>query len=220
MPVGQRGCTRPSKSHFQCNSSRWITLFCLAHLQISADYSPSTCPNGLAGVADASVCCSEECGQCGGSGCGSITGTGGPSSCCAATILASGVSCDQTGQAPCIMSPGSYTPAPVVPGQPQATVAPIATPGTMFSAAPTVVGQTASPAVDTIAPSMGTLAPGATLSPSLEPADGSRGGLGSVAPTGAPAEDTAGASGTSAGRVVTVAALAGGAFAMFAASHN
>jgi len=66
-----------------------------------------TCEDGLIGNSfingifiEGNICCTEECGECGGSSCSS----NGPSSeCCSGTIYSSGVSCDES-SAPCIIS--------------------------------------------------------------------------------------------------------------------
>lgn len=70
----------------------------------------STCDNGMTGVqdSDTDVCCPLECGTlCGGEGCGSIPGVD-SSQCCAAAIILSSQSCDQTGQAPCIQTTSEF----------------------------------------------------------------------------------------------------------------
>lgn len=83
--------------------------------------APSTCSNGMPGVADGSVCCKEECGQCGGDGCGVNNGA---SDCCPGTIIeeANGATCDEIGAAPCVMD--GFTPAPVNPAN-EGTAAPV-----------------------------------------------------------------------------------------------
>ncbi|CAN0530896.1 unnamed protein product, partial [Scytosiphon promiscuus] len=55
------------------------------------------------GVADGDACCAEACNVCGGVSCGTIAGTNGAADCCSGVILASGVLCDETAAAPCIM---------------------------------------------------------------------------------------------------------------------
>lgn len=81
--------------------------------------SPSTpqadavCSNGIAGVQATSVdvCCVEACGQCGGPGCdpgNSSTLTA--ADCCSSEIEQSGVLCDVTGTAPCIITTGEQNP--------------------------------------------------------------------------------------------------------------
>lgn len=73
----------------------------------------SICPNGLAGIQDDTVCCAEGCdGVCGGLGCDEVPFTNGATDCCSATILDSGVSCDDGVEAPCIMVDGTYTDFP------------------------------------------------------------------------------------------------------------
>lgn len=61
-----------------------------------------TCSNGIEGVDNnGAACCSLSCGTCGGRGCGSRPG--GSSECCRGRIKASGVYCDDSGAAPCII---------------------------------------------------------------------------------------------------------------------
>lgn len=60
--------------------------------------------------------CAENCGQCGGAGCGAIPGTAGPDACCSTSIAANGTSCQNAGAAPCIITDWVNTPAPVVIG--------------------------------------------------------------------------------------------------------
>ncbi|CAN0398167.1 unnamed protein product, partial [Discosporangium mesarthrocarpum] len=74
--------------------------------------APSSCSNGIPGVQNNQYCCKEECGSCGGVGCGTIPGTGGSSSCCPSTIELSGKIC---GDAPCIIEGYTPTPAPKIP---------------------------------------------------------------------------------------------------------
>lgn len=195
----------------------------------------STCPNGLAGVQDDTVCCAEACdGVCGGVGCGGIPFTNGASDCCSATILASGVSCGDGVEAPCIMVNGTYTEFPTAAPLPGATIAPTAgSRGGSFSMAPTVFGQTAAPTAGSRGIDFGTGVPTAAPTTSDEvtteaPTAATRGGFGSTAPTTMPftvapsaAPPTSGAaSPASAGGLVTLAAMAGGVFAIFAAARN
>lgn len=67
------------------------------------------CTGGIDGVQSTSldVCCTAECGTCGGPGCtpantSSLTAL----DCCATEIVDSGVLCSETGTAPCILSTG------------------------------------------------------------------------------------------------------------------
>lgn len=216
------------------------------------------CPNGLAGVQDDTVCCAETCnGQCGGEGCGAILGTNGPSDCCSATILMSGVMCDQGVEAPCIMVNGTYTDAPAaapinpilgVPATPSPSVGSRAI---EFSVAPTAVDMIGSSVAPTATPTAGdrailmptdvpTAAPTDGMLSSMEtsaPTSGSRdGNFGSVSPTTtgtpipseltddindftAPPASTSGAPRASTGSLVTLAAIAGGIFAVNAARN-
>jgi hypothetical protein len=59
--------------------------------------SDPTCVNG---IIKNNICCASSCGQCGGSGCSSLTG--GASKCCTSTIANSGISCNNA-IAPCIL---------------------------------------------------------------------------------------------------------------------
>ncbi|CAN0202574.1 unnamed protein product, partial [Ascophyllum nodosum] len=60
-----------------------------------------TCRNELPGVQSGDVCCSAECGTCGGTGCSGRPG--GRDECCVGTISSSGVLCSESGAAPCIV---------------------------------------------------------------------------------------------------------------------
>lgn len=67
------------------------------------------CSNGLEGIQSTSddVCCVEGCGVCGGVGCtpantSSLTAA----DCCASEIIESGVFCETSGAAPCIVTTG------------------------------------------------------------------------------------------------------------------
>eukprot|EP00752_Nemacystus_decipiens_P009057 g8086.t2 len=77
-------------------------------------FAASTCSNGLAGVQDENVCCAENCGQCGGVGCGTIPGTGGSEACCSNTIAVNGTDCLDAQASPCIISDWVPTPSPTV----------------------------------------------------------------------------------------------------------
>ena len=72
------------------------------------------CGNGIAGIRSedgtGDVCCLEECGVCGGSGCGSAAGPGFDTShCCVSVILAAGATCSETGAAPCVIDDGEVS---------------------------------------------------------------------------------------------------------------
>lgn len=58
--------------------------------------------------------CAENCGQCGGVGCGTIPGTGGSEACCSSTISVNGTDCLDTQAAPCIIGDWVPTPSPTV----------------------------------------------------------------------------------------------------------
>ena len=71
-----------------------------------ASASPETaCSNGIAGVEASGMCCTLGCGTCGGPGCGSRGAADGLTAedCCAWRIRDSGVFCDVSGTAPCII---------------------------------------------------------------------------------------------------------------------
>jgi len=106
-----------------------VDILCGCGETPSPTVTPSTCTNGLAGVQDpdTDVCCPLVCGEiCGGVGCGSIPFTNGASDCCSTTIIASGVSCGDGVEAPCIITefptmaptptvePTVPTPSPIV----------------------------------------------------------------------------------------------------------
>ncbi|CAN0481648.1 unnamed protein product, partial [Hapterophycus canaliculatus] len=62
----------------------------------------STCIDGVSGILSPDgYCCTLSCGTCGGGGCHSRPG--GVSSCCGSQILSSGVMCDESEEAPCIV---------------------------------------------------------------------------------------------------------------------
>ena len=90
-----------------CNPS--VDAFCTCDSVPSPSPSPSdpTCQNGIIGNSfingvsiEGNICCTEECGECGGSSCSS---NGPPSECCSGTIFSNGVSCDES-SAPCVIS--------------------------------------------------------------------------------------------------------------------
>lgn len=85
--------------------------------------APSTCSNGIPGVSTGNVCCKENCGLCGGEGCGAVDGTNGASDCCPDTIIeeSGGVFCGDA-DAPCVME--GFTPSPVNPAS-EGTAAPV-----------------------------------------------------------------------------------------------
>lgn len=69
------------------------------------------CSNGLEGVQSTSndVCCVDGCGVCGGVGCTPAnTSALTAGDCCASEIVESGVFCDVSGAAPCIVTTGKY----------------------------------------------------------------------------------------------------------------
>ncbi|CAM9759794.1 unnamed protein product [Ascophyllum nodosum] len=75
-----------------------------------ASASPETaCSNGIAGVEASGMCCTLGCGTCGGPGCGSRGAADGLTAedCCAWRIRDSGVFCDVSGTAPCIIDSSS-----------------------------------------------------------------------------------------------------------------
>ena len=73
----------------------------------------SNCSNGLNGLEDTNgtVCCSDMCDFCGGSGCGNIAGTT-ANDCCVLRILNSSQYCGDDVVAPCILVNGTNTAAP------------------------------------------------------------------------------------------------------------
>lgn len=87
----------------------------------------SVCSNGFPGVQDEAACCAENCGQCGGAGCGTLNGTGGTDFCCSSSIIANGTSCSVTLEAPCFIEDWVPTPSPTE----LITAAPV---GELFSA--------------------------------------------------------------------------------------
>lgn len=65
-----------------------------------------TCSNGISGVEAAGVCCKEECGTCGGTGCSTRVPGFGQYDCCVGRIVETGVLCSESGDAPCIVDEG------------------------------------------------------------------------------------------------------------------
>lgn len=68
-----------------------------------------TCDGGIEGVQSTSldVCCVADCGVCGGVGCTPAnTSTLTAGDCCTTEISESGVFCDVSGAAPCILTTG------------------------------------------------------------------------------------------------------------------
>ena len=81
----------------------------LAGRQLQA--SDGGCGGGIAGVrsndGEGNICCVEECGVCGGTGCSTAGGDGyDHTHCCVTSIESSGLMCDETGAAPCILEDG------------------------------------------------------------------------------------------------------------------
>lgn len=65
------------------------------------------CADGIAGIRFGDVCCVEKCGTCGGTGCATVGGSyHGADECCAAAIMESGVSCNDSRAAPCMLIRG------------------------------------------------------------------------------------------------------------------
>ncbi|CAM9946003.1 unnamed protein product [Ascophyllum nodosum] len=64
----------------------------------------SGCGSGISGIKSGrgEICCVKGCGKCGGSGCGAIDGYT-ADECCEGNIESSGVLCEDTGEAPCII---------------------------------------------------------------------------------------------------------------------
>ncbi len=64
-----------------------------------------TCSNGISGIEHNGACCPVGCGRCGGSGCATraIDIGLGKFDCCVGKIKKKGVSCDESGEAPCFV---------------------------------------------------------------------------------------------------------------------
>ncbi|CAN0387457.1 unnamed protein product, partial [Laminaria digitata] len=62
----------------------------------------TTCGNGLVGLenGEITVCCDSACGQCGGPGCGDVSGLS-VDDCCVDAIEENGQLCSETNSAPC-----------------------------------------------------------------------------------------------------------------------
>lgn len=163
---------------------------------------PSTCAEGLPGVANGNICCAEECGQCGGDGCSNVPGTEGDSECCTGAIEEAGVICGEGGAvAPCIMSSPApavtpTTPLPVssptpppseAPETPRPTPPPDApTPAPVPETPAPTAGATADVGMPTAAPE--TPPPSATEPPS---ASGDSAPAPTISPSGTPAPEAA-----------------------------
>ena len=78
-----------------CESGESLPL----EVSFSCGCTDHTCEFGI--IKD-NICCSAECGSCGGTGCGALPGGG--SNCCGGPIVESGLSCDD-GVAPCVIQP-------------------------------------------------------------------------------------------------------------------
>ena len=204
------------------------------------EINPSTCPNGLPGVADGDACCAEACNGCGGLNCGIIAGTNGATDCCSGVILASGVLCDDSAAAPCIMTydSGSSFQGPSGAGSGSESIFSMAPTPAAFTPPPTAGDGTRGgffgSAAPTSAPTLSFTT--ATLFPTGASATLSPGGLGTTSPESAtttsapvPVErggDTSGAVGAQVlassglGGVVTLAAMIGGVFAVLVAARN
>lgn len=200
-----------------------LACFVISHPEVV----PSTCSNGLAGVLseDGAICCAEACnGQCGGVGCGTIDGTNGASDCCLGTIIASGVNCDAGVESPCIIVSDTFTDAPTASPLDMFTFSPtVGSSGGRFSVSPTVSFE------QTSAPTIGSRRLERTETPTMfdstgAPTISSRvGGSISIDPTMVPGVSmgpTSDAAAMSAGFVVTLAAMASGLFAVFAAARK
>ena len=68
----------------------------------------ATCSNGIVGVEGFGECCTLGCGTCGGEDCRQRAREAGleAGDCCATRIRASGVYCEDSGTAPCIITRG------------------------------------------------------------------------------------------------------------------
>ncbi|CAB1099232.1 unnamed protein product [Ectocarpus sp. CCAP 1310/34] len=118
----------------------------------------SYCENGYPGWQSNEACCSEFCGQCGGSGCGEL----GSATCCYDNIISAGLVCGvDVLEAPCIII--NYTPAPLAEGVTAPATAAPATAAPFTVSPGTAAPVPAAPAAETEAPS--TPAPVATESP-------------------------------------------------------
>lgn len=93
------------KSCEQCvyQQSLLITPF-PHHYSLSASTADGTCVDGTPGVdGNNIVCCASGCSPCAGSGCSMNSLPLGGDDCCGTQIKESGVYCDDSGTAPCII---------------------------------------------------------------------------------------------------------------------
>ncbi|CAN0044702.1 unnamed protein product, partial [Ectocarpus sp. 8 AP-2014] len=76
---------------------------------------PETCSNDMVGMdginENGAVCCTFECGQCGGEGCGSVPGLDN-THCCINGVLNNQELCSVAGAAPCVIDSGDGVAAP------------------------------------------------------------------------------------------------------------
>ncbi|CAN0431092.1 unnamed protein product, partial [Ectocarpus sp. 12 AP-2014] len=73
------------------------------------------CSNNMEGIdginENGAVCCTAECGQCGGEGCGSVPGLDN-TNCCINGVLNNQELCSVAGSAPCVIDSGDGVAAP------------------------------------------------------------------------------------------------------------
>lgn len=178
--------------------------------------------------------------MCGGVSCGTIAGTNGAADCCSGVILASGVLCDETASAPCIMTydSGSSYQGPSGSGSGGVSFSTFAPTPASATVAPTAIDGARGGFFGSVSP---TSAPTvyvttATPSPTAAPAIESPRGLLTTSPESAGAtsapilveegSDTSGAGGqwsigsSGAGGVGTLTAMVGGVFAVLVAARN
>lgn len=86
-------------------------IYCVTHEnvdpQVKRQLQVQVCSNGIEGIQSKNSCCALECGQCGGAGCSTVLGLG-ANVCCESAVQTSGVLCDETNKAPCIIDPGTW----------------------------------------------------------------------------------------------------------------
>ncbi|CAN0172840.1 unnamed protein product [Pylaiella littoralis] len=157
----------------------------------------STCSNGYPGWESDGACCSQFCGQCGGSGCGAL----GSADCCIENIVTGDLICGVNAfEAPCLIV--EVTPAPLAAGEtsapvPPPTAAPVApTAAPVAASSPTLAPVLAA----TPAPEVSREIPGPTAAPVA--GDGNGGAAATEAPAGGGAPAAAAATEAPVGGVV------------------
>eukprot|EP00903_Cladosiphon_okamuranus_P006313 g6189.t2 len=106
---GGTGCSTrvPGFGQYDCCVGRIVETGVLCSESGGApcivDEDAERCSNGIPGVESTGICCAEECGTCGGTGCSTRVPGFGQYDCCVGPISRVGVSCGVSVEAPCIV---------------------------------------------------------------------------------------------------------------------